>query len=156
MAAGARIARVAHDVFISYASENKPVADAVCASLECRELRCWIAPRDIFPGQPYPEAIEEAVVGPRLMVVVFSQHAADSRDVRSEIHLAFRQELTIVPFRIHEAHLANPPCAKPISVEHNSVTLRACYRPLKNGRTLFAIHPGVRSARCRSFVLASV
>lgn len=41
---------VNHDVFISYASSDKPVADAVCAALEQRGIRCWIAPRDILPG----------------------------------------------------------------------------------------------------------
>ena len=39
--------RVAHDVFISYAHEDKPMADALCATLEQNGLRCWIAPRDV-------------------------------------------------------------------------------------------------------------
>jgi tetratricopeptide (TPR) repeat protein len=95
---------VAHDVFISHASDDKAVADAVCAALEGRGIRCWIAPRDVLPGRPYPEAIEEAMAASRIVVVVFSQRAADSPDVRSEIHLAFRQELTIVPFRIQAIH----------------------------------------------------
>jgi tetratricopeptide (TPR) repeat protein len=95
---------VAHEVFISYASDDKPVADAVCATLEARGVRCWIAPRDLLPGRPYPEAIEEAISNSRVMVIVFSQPAADSRDVRSEIHLAFQQEITIVPFRIQDMH----------------------------------------------------
>jgi hypothetical protein len=64
--------------------------------LESQGVRCWIAPRDVIPGRSYPEAIEEAIAGSRLIVVVFSQCAADSHDVRSEIHLAFQQEITIV------------------------------------------------------------
>jgi hypothetical protein len=36
---------MAHDVFISHSSEDKPAADAVCAILEESEVRCWIAPR---------------------------------------------------------------------------------------------------------------
>lgn len=39
-----------HDVFISYAAADKPVADAACATLESRKIRCWIAPRDVVPG----------------------------------------------------------------------------------------------------------
>ena len=31
-----------HDVFISYSSKDKPVADAVCAALESKRVRCWI------------------------------------------------------------------------------------------------------------------
>jgi hypothetical protein len=41
---------MAHDVFISYASEDKTVADAVCAMIESQGVRCWIAPRDVLPG----------------------------------------------------------------------------------------------------------
>lgn len=40
----------AHDVFISYSSKDKPVADATVAVLEANGIRCWIAPRDIRPG----------------------------------------------------------------------------------------------------------
>jgi len=40
---------MAHDVFISYSSKDKTVANAVCATVENRKVRCWIAPRDIPP-----------------------------------------------------------------------------------------------------------
>lgn len=41
--------------FISYCSEDKKIADAVCGTLEANRLRCWIAPRDgvlskLIPG----------------------------------------------------------------------------------------------------------
>jgi len=39
------IVLVAHDVFISYSSKDKTIADAVCARLEMRGIRCWIARR---------------------------------------------------------------------------------------------------------------
>ena len=38
------------DVFVSYATEDRSTAEAVCAALEASGLRCWIAPRDIHPG----------------------------------------------------------------------------------------------------------
>ena len=97
---------VAHDVFISYASKDKPVADAVCAALESHRVRCWIAPRDVLPGKPYPEAIEQAITEAKLMVVIYSTPAAASSAVRSEIHLAFTSERTILPFRIEDIPLA--------------------------------------------------
>src|SRR5713101_8280389 len=49
---------MAHDVFISYSSKDKPVADAVCAGLEGRGIRCWAAPRDILPGSDWGAAIQ--------------------------------------------------------------------------------------------------
>jgi len=63
---------MAHDVFISYSSKDKAVADAVCASLEARKIRCWIAPRDVLPGEEYAEALIESLNQSRLMVLVFS------------------------------------------------------------------------------------
>ena len=54
---------MAHEVFISYASPNKAAADAVCAGLERRSIRCWIAPRDIVPGLPWAESIIDAIEG---------------------------------------------------------------------------------------------
>ena len=50
-----------HDVIISYATIDKPIADAVCAKLEERGIRCWIAPRDILAGMNNAEAIISAI-----------------------------------------------------------------------------------------------
>ena len=46
-----------HDVFVSYSADDKPTADAVCATLENKGIRCWIAPRDILPGVDWGGAI---------------------------------------------------------------------------------------------------
>ncbi|HXQ15450.1 MAG TPA: toll/interleukin-1 receptor domain-containing protein [Caulobacteraceae bacterium] len=42
-----------HDVFISYSSKDKTTADAICALLERDGAKCWIAPRDILPGEAW-------------------------------------------------------------------------------------------------------
>ena len=88
------------DVFISYASENRRIADAVCHFLEERDMRCWIAPRDIPQGHEWAEAIAEAIPACRVVVLVFSSHANDSPIVRREILLAVNKEVVIIPFRI--------------------------------------------------------
>ena len=55
---------MAHDVFISYASSDKVVADAVCSQLESlHRIRCWIAPRDVTPGASWAESIIDALDG---------------------------------------------------------------------------------------------
>ena len=46
-----------HDVFISYASEDKLVADAVAAILEQKGIKSWIAPRDVTVGEIFPGEI---------------------------------------------------------------------------------------------------
>ena len=49
------------DVFISYASPDSAVADAVCAALERDGVTCWVAPRDVIPGEFYGDAIVRAI-----------------------------------------------------------------------------------------------
>ncbi len=44
------------DVFISHSTKDKPQADLLVRGLESRGIACWIVPRNINPGTPYPEA----------------------------------------------------------------------------------------------------
>ncbi|HEY7088711.1 MAG TPA: toll/interleukin-1 receptor domain-containing protein, partial [Tepidisphaeraceae bacterium] len=61
------------DVFISYSSRDKNVADAIVANLEAKKLRCWIAPRDILPGKQWAGAILDGISDTRVMVLIFSK-----------------------------------------------------------------------------------
>ena len=99
-APGARSAESHHDVFISYAQVDKPIADAACAKLESNGIRCWIAPRDVPPGKNFPEAIVEGIEGSRVMVLIFSSHSNKSQHVIRELTTAVKKELVIIPFRI--------------------------------------------------------
>jgi len=89
-----------HDVFISHSSHDRAVAEAARAALEQRGFRCWIAPRDIFPGQDYGEAIVDGIRGSRLFLLIFSSATADSPQVKREVERAASQALPILPFRI--------------------------------------------------------
>jgi TIR domain len=93
---------VAFDAFISYASQDKTVADAVCARLESAGIRCWIAPRDIVPGMSYGEAIIDAIHAARVMILVFSSHANASGQVPKEVERAVSNSVPIIPFRIED------------------------------------------------------
>ncbi|WAC04748.1 MAG: tetratricopeptide repeat protein [Methanoregula sp.] len=97
---GSPPAKSHHDVFISYAQVNKPVADAACAKIESRNIRCWIAPRDVPPGKNFPEAIVRGIEGSRIMVLIFSSHSNKSQHVLRELTTAVKNELIIIPFRI--------------------------------------------------------
>jgi len=93
---------VAFDVFISYASKDKIVADAVCVRLESSGIRCWIAPRDIVAGTSYGEAIIEAIHGAKVMVLVFSSNANASGHIPKEVERAVSKGVAILPFRIED------------------------------------------------------
>ena len=69
-------------VFISYASQDVAVADTIVATLERHGLRCWIAPRDVVPGESYAGAIVHAIDATKLIVLVLSEHANTSEFVK--------------------------------------------------------------------------
>jgi hypothetical protein len=93
---------VPFDVFISYATKDKTVADAVCARLESVGIRCWIAPRDIVASTSYGEAIIDAIHGAKLMVLVFSANANASGHIPKEVERAVSNCVPILPFRIED------------------------------------------------------
>lgn len=91
--------------FISYASADRSTADAVCAALEREGARCWIAPRDVTPGELYSANIVHAIDTTRVVVLVLSQHAADSAHVLREVERAASKRHPILSFRIDQAPL---------------------------------------------------
>lgn len=91
---------MAHDVFISHSSKDKPIADAVCARLENRGIRCWIAPRDVEPGLPYGEAIIDAIHNCKIMVLLLSSSANASIHIAKEVERAVSHGATVIPLRI--------------------------------------------------------
>src|SRR5215470_7739472 len=98
---------MAHDAFISYSSRDKATADAVCATLESRGIRCWIAPRDVLPGEEYAAALVYALHHARLVILVFSSTANQSPQVLRELERAVSRGLAIIPLRIEDV----PPSA---------------------------------------------
>jgi hypothetical protein len=93
---------MAFDVFVSHSTKDKRTADAVCAVLESRKVRCWIAPRDIRPGADWGESIIDAIRSCRIMVLVFSQNANDSLQIKREVERAIHHGATIIPLRIED------------------------------------------------------
>ena len=91
-----------HDVFICYSSKDKPVADAMVATLESKGIRCWIAPRDVLPGISFQEAIIDAIDSTRIMVLIFSSHSNNSPHVIRELTEAVSKGVIIIPFRIED------------------------------------------------------
>ncbi len=96
---------VTPEVFISYASPDSAVAEAVCESLERAGLTCWIAPRDVTPGTFYADAIVHAIDAAKAIVLVLSEHAAQSPHVLREVERAASKRHPVVSLRIDRAPL---------------------------------------------------
>jgi TolB-like protein len=87
------------DVFISYASQDATVADAVVGALERAGLTCWIAPRDVVPGALYADEIVRAINEAKVFVLVLSEQAVASSHVGKEIERASSKRRRIVALR---------------------------------------------------------
>jgi TolB-like protein len=92
-------------VFLSYASQDATIANALCESLETAGIPCWIAPRDVRPGDFYADAIVHAITSCPVLVLVLSQAAIDSPHVLREVERAGSKRRPIVTFRIDAAPL---------------------------------------------------
>lgn len=93
---------MAHDIFLSYSAKDKPVADALCATLENEHIRCWIASRDILPGMDWGGSIIDAIDRSRVMVLVFSSNSNQSEQVKREVQNAAAIGIPILPVRIDD------------------------------------------------------
>ena len=95
-----------HDVFVSYSSEDKPTADAVCNVLENRGIRVWIAPRDVLPGMDWGAAIIDAINRTRVMILIYSANANESQQIKREVERAVNRGIPIIPFRIEDVPMS--------------------------------------------------
>jgi hypothetical protein len=98
---------MAHKVFISYAAEDKAIADAVCNAIEARGIGCWYAPRDVSYGKDFDEVIVDAICDSRLMILILSSHSNNSAHVKREVQNACMDDASVpvLPFRVEDVPL---------------------------------------------------
>src|SRR5262249_36235038 len=94
------------DVFISHSSQDKDVADRMCAFLESRGLRCWIAPRNIKVGTDWAAGILDGINSSRAMVLILSSRSNDSESVKDEVAQAVNRGMPVIPVKIEEITLS--------------------------------------------------
>lgn len=89
--AGTDHARELRAVFVSHSSADKAMAQSLCASLEAQGFTCWIAPRDIAPGQSYALGCLQGVAESHSFVLLASESALASVQVLSEVEQAHKR-----------------------------------------------------------------
>jgi len=97
---GAQTAIDAARVFISYSSEDASIAGEICGALERSGHRCWIAPRDVVPGELYADAIVRAIDAATVVLLVLSKNATSSPHVIREIERATAKRRAVLALRI--------------------------------------------------------
>jgi len=89
-------------VFISHSSADRDIAAKLCEALERRGLGCWLASRDIGPGENFQESIVKAIRSVRTMVLVFTDNANNSGEIKKELALASQNHLVVIPLRVED------------------------------------------------------
>jgi TolB-like protein/Flp pilus assembly protein TadD len=92
-------------VFVSYATSDTAVANAVIEALERSGIRCWIAPRDVTAGTSYAGQIIHAIDAARASVLILSKDAAASPHVLRELERSSSKRHPIIALRIDQAPL---------------------------------------------------
>lgn len=89
-------------VFISYATADRNEALKVTKAIERRGTRCWISMRDVPPGANYQEAIVQSLRTARVVVLVFSEAANTSDEIKKEVSLASRYHVPVIALRLKD------------------------------------------------------
>lgn len=89
-------------IFISYASQDQKVANTLCKALEGRGFSCWIASRNIAPGENFQIAIVRAIRSAKIMLLVFTGNSNNSDEMAKELALASQSKLIVVPLLIDD------------------------------------------------------
>jgi formylglycine-generating enzyme required for sulfatase activity len=94
-----------NQVFISYADNDRNIADMIYSALDSKGIRGWAAHRDIAPGLNWPDEISKAITGSKILILVLSSNTQKSRYVSMEVTQAEDENIIIIPFCIEEVPL---------------------------------------------------
>lgn len=92
----------AYDVFISHSSKNADIGSLMKQYLGTRGIRCWKAPDDIQPSEPWPTAIMRGLRECQIVVLIWTKESMASDQVLKEITFADQKTKAIIPFRAEE------------------------------------------------------
>lgn len=90
------------NIFISFASQDRKVANILCTALETRGFECWISSRNIQPGENFQVSIVQAIRRARIMLLVFTENSNKSEEMTKELALASQQKLIVIPLRVED------------------------------------------------------
>jgi hypothetical protein len=92
--------------FISHASVDAGLAQQLCARLELQGVRCWIAPRDVTPGQPYSSEIVRGIETTGALILLATPAAVSSENVLNELEQAHRLQKTLLTVMVGKPQIS--------------------------------------------------
>lgn len=86
-----------YDVFLSYSTQDKDEARAIHAALAKAGKKCFLAERNIKPGDKFRDEIRAALAGSKEVWILLSPNSVKSEWVQREVSAAWALEKRIVP-----------------------------------------------------------
>ena len=95
------------DVFISYSKgEADNIAQQIADALIRAGISCWYMGRDSRYGR-YPDKIPKAIRECSVFVLILNQDSNKSKDVLSEVNIAFKYDKEILPVHIDNCEMSD-------------------------------------------------
>lgn len=95
------------DVFISYSKgQADNIAQQIADTLNRAGISCWYMGRDSRHGR-YPGKITQAIRECSVFVLILNHKSNKSKDVLSEVNIAFKYEREIIPFHIDDCEMSD-------------------------------------------------
>ena len=91
------------NIFVSFSTQDQAAALEILGRIEAADLKCWISCRDVPRGRDFQDAVVEALDQSVAMVLVFSNNANRSEEIKRELALASAKRLFVLPVRIEDA-----------------------------------------------------
>ena len=85
------------DIFISYASKDRPTTLRLAEALEARGWSIWWDDRSLYGGQRFKHIIEEAILAAKIVIVIWSQNSIDLNWVRAEASHGLDEKKLLLP-----------------------------------------------------------
>ncbi len=93
------------DVFISYNSEDRVVAEEICTALKGRGISCWIDYENDLFGANYADTIVKEIAAAPVFLVLLSERSMQSQHVLRELTLAADKGKTVIPVALGDITL---------------------------------------------------
>jgi hypothetical protein len=90
----------AFDTFVSHNSQDKPIARELVDALVARGLRPWLDERELVPGRPWQEALEEIIRTTKTAIVAFGPAGFgpwEEPEMRACLSEFVKRKLPVIP-----------------------------------------------------------
>jgi uncharacterized membrane protein len=88
--------------FISYSRTDSDFVMRLTEDLKAAGARVWLDQVDILPGEHWDHAVEGALEGSPLMLVILSSTSVSSMNVMDEVSFALEKQKTVIPVIIQD------------------------------------------------------